>query len=94
MKFLIIFTFIIFVNAYPEKRPVVTIEEVSSEEENVIPLDHPWSCGTDAFSLLIAEGTIDKDCPAVKSKFLHKVYVYYLGLLDQVNNCCVHHDKW
>lgn len=37
----------------------------SSSTENL--LDHPWSCGTDGLSMLIAEGTIDKDCPPIKS---------------------------
>ncbi|KAE9552420.1 hypothetical protein FO519_004361 [Halicephalobus sp. NKZ332] len=48
----------------------------SSQEKN--PLDHPWSCGSDGFSMLIAEGTIDKDCPIIKNR---------------VNNCCFGHDN-
>uniref|UniRef100_A0AC35G336 Phospholipase A2 n=1 Tax=Panagrolaimus sp. PS1159 TaxID=55785 RepID=A0AC35G336_9BILA len=78
--FIVIFYLLYFVIGYPDKRPVITVEEVSSEEEEESEqiLDHQWSCGTDAFSLLISEGTIDKDCPESK---------------NQVNNCCFAHDN-
>uniref|UniRef100_A0AC34FSN4 Uncharacterized protein n=1 Tax=Panagrolaimus sp. ES5 TaxID=591445 RepID=A0AC34FSN4_9BILA len=76
MKLLLFFVtfyllYFVVVLGYPDKRPVLTVEEVSSEEEEKEEgqvLDHPWSCGTDAFSLLISEGTIDKDCPEAKNQ--------------------------
>uniref|UniRef100_A0A7E4VPT1 Phospholipase A2 n=1 Tax=Panagrellus redivivus TaxID=6233 RepID=A0A7E4VPT1_PANRE len=46
-------------------------------EDSDAELDHPWSCGTDLFTMSIAEGTIEHDCPDLK---------------NDVNNCCVAHD--
>lgn len=81
-SFIILSVLVISILSHPvdnknvDHRPMITVESEEgdgeykeSEEEEEIKLDHPWSCGTDAFSMLVAEGTIDKDCPDVKSKY-------------------------
>nr|CAD2175344.1 unnamed protein product [Meloidogyne enterolobii] len=50
-----------------------TTENLKEEEE-----EPAWACGTDAFIQMIAESTIEKDCPDKKRP---------------INNCCVSHDS-
>uniref|UniRef100_A0A914HUJ0 Phospholipase A(2) n=1 Tax=Globodera rostochiensis TaxID=31243 RepID=A0A914HUJ0_GLORO len=52
-----------------------TLDTIVEEE---IKLDAEWACGTDIFSKLLAESTVEKDCPEKK---------------NAINNCCVTHDK-
>ena len=43
MKLFVVVVFCIcIIHGYPDKRPVITVEEVSSEETE-IELDHPWT---------------------------------------------------
>lgn len=71
--FVLLLSFFAFSSALPVST-TTSISIIEIEEEEDIDsgseedfLDHPWSCGTDGFSMLIAEGTIDKDCPNIKS---------------------------
>ncbi|KAL7070921.1 hypothetical protein ACQ4LE_010141 [Meloidogyne hapla] len=66
-------------NIYEIKKENNTIIETTTknlgEEEEEGPA---WACGTDDFIRMVAESTIEKDCPDKKRP---------------INNCCVSHDS-
>lgn len=51
------------------RRPTTTTEkDEGSSEESKESTEDEWACGTDDWSKLIAQSTIERDCPKLKSK--------------------------
>lgn len=64
-----------FTYIYKIKINLVKLKNDDSDEAD--ELDEEWACGSDEVSSLIAESTIDRNCPLIKSCFFIFIKNFY-----------------